>query len=148
MTGTVPGRAFALAAHFPTLYNHEGAIMERNAIQPTEVSYAQAHEISGFQRLLFISGQLPQCEKCVLPKDFDGQCRRAWANVEQQLKQAGMDFSNLVKVTTYLTERRLRQRNYEIRHEILGKHTPALTVIIAELYEEGWMIEIEAVAAA
>lgn len=122
--------------------------MQRNAIQPNEVSYAQAHEISGFQRLLFISGQLPQCEKCVLPKDFDSQCRRAWANVEQQLQKAGMDFSNLVKVTTYLTDRRLRQRNYEIRHEILGKHTPALTVIIAELYEEGWMIEIEAVAAA
>ncbi|ALN58247.1 MULTISPECIES: RidA family protein [Lysobacter] len=121
--------------------------MQRRAIQPNDVSYAQAHEISGFRRLLFISGQLPQCEKCILPKDFEGQCRRAWANVEQQLKQAGMDFSNLVKVTTFLSERRLRERNYEIRREVLGEHTPALTVIIADLYEEGWMVEIEAIAA-
>ncbi|SDY21714.1 Enamine deaminase RidA, house cleaning of reactive enamine intermediates, YjgF/YER057c/UK114 family [Lysobacter sp. yr284] len=121
--------------------------MQRRAIQPNDVSYAQAHEISGFRRLLFISGQLPQCEKCILPKDFEGQCRRAWANVEQQLKQAGMDFGNLVKVTTFLSERRLRERNYEIRREVLGEHTPALTVIIADLYEEGWMVEIEAIAA-
>lgn len=121
--------------------------MQRRAIQPNDVSYAQAHEISGFKRLLFISGQLPQCEKCILPKDFESQCRRAWANVEQQLKQAGMDFSNLVKVTTFLSERRLRERNYEIRREVLGEHTPALTVIIADLYEEGWMVEIEAIAA-
>jgi len=121
--------------------------MQRRAIQPNDVSYAQAHEISGFKRLLFISGQLPQCEQCILPKDFEGQCRRAWANVEQQLKQAGMDFSNLVKVTTFLSERRLRQRNYEIRREVLGEYTPALTVIIADLYEEGWMVEIEAIAA-
>ena len=121
--------------------------MQRREIRPTEVSYSQALEITGFKRLLFVSGQLPQCEECVLPKDFDGQCRRAWANVERQLEAAGMTLANLVKVTTYLSERRLRKRNYEIRHEVLGEHAPALTVIIADLYEEGWMVEIEAIAA-
>lgn len=121
--------------------------MQRREIRPTEVSYSQALEITGFKRLVFVSGQLPQCEECVLPKDFDGQCRRAWANVERQLEAAGMTYANLVKVTTYLSERRLRKRNYEIRHEVLGEHAPALTVIIADLYEEGWMVEIEAIAA-
>jgi enamine deaminase RidA (YjgF/YER057c/UK114 family) len=121
--------------------------MERQVIHPTQVSYSQAHQITGFKRLLFISGQLPQCDACILPKDFDGQCRRAWANVERQLEAAGRDFSNLVKVTTFLTDRRMRKRNYEIRHEVLGEHSPALTVVIAELYEEGWMVEIEAIAA-
>ena len=111
------------------------------------MSYSQALEITGFKRLVFVSGQLPQCEECILPKDFDGQCRRAWANVERQLEAAGMTYANLVKVTTYLSERRLRKRNYEIRHEVLGEHAPALTVIIADLYEEGWMVEIEAIAA-
>ncbi|MBX9402948.1 RidA family protein [Lysobacter sp. BMK333-48F3] len=121
--------------------------MQRREIRPTDVSYSQALEITGFKRLVFVSGQLPQCEECILPKDFDGQCRRAWANVERQLEAAGMTYANLVKVTTYLSERRLRKRNYEIRHEVLGEHAPALTVIIADLYEEGWMVEIEAIAA-
>ncbi|MEI2455081.1 RidA family protein [Lysobacter firmicutimachus] len=121
--------------------------LQRREIRPTEVSYSQALEITGFKRLVFVSGQLPQCEECILPKDFDGQCRRAWSNVQRQLEAAGMSLANLVKVTTYLSDRRLRKRNYEIRHEVLGEHAPALTVIIADLYEEGWMVEIEAIAA-
>ena len=121
--------------------------MHRRAIHPTAVSYAQAHEIGDFKRMLFVSGQIPQSDDGALAGDFDGQCRQAWANVARQLAAAGMDYSHLVKVTTFLTDRRHRQRNYEIRHELLGEHAPALTVIITGLYEEGWLVEIEAIAA-
>lgn len=118
------------------------------AIRPTEVSYAQAHEVIGASRLLFVSGQVPADAAGAVPKDFRSQCRLAWANVRSQLEAAGMSFDDLVKVTVFLSDRRHRQENYEVRTEVLGKRTPALTIVICGIYDEAWLLEIEAVAAA
>jgi hypothetical protein len=35
-----------------------------------------------------------------------------------------------------------------VRQEVLGTHRPALTVIITGIYDERWLLEIEAIAAA
>jgi 2-iminobutanoate/2-iminopropanoate deaminase len=117
-------------------------------ITPTETSYAQALEVSGVSRMLFVSGQIPEDENSVVPEDFESQCRLVWRNVETQLIAAGMSFANLVKVTTYLSDRRYRETNSAIRCSTLGTHSPALTVIIAGIYDEAWLLEIEAIAAA
>jgi enamine deaminase RidA (YjgF/YER057c/UK114 family) len=55
---------------------------------------------------------------------------------------------DVTKVTTFLSYRRYRQENYEVRMEVLGEHSPALTVIITGIYDESWLLEIEAIAAA
>jgi hypothetical protein len=34
-----------------------------------------------------------------------------------------------------------------VRQEFLGAHSPALTVIITGIFDEKWLLEIEAVAA-
>jgi hypothetical protein len=47
-----------------------------------------------------------------------------------------------------LSDRRYRDANSKVRKEILGDMLPALTVIIAEIYDEVWLLEIEAVAIA
>jgi enamine deaminase RidA (YjgF/YER057c/UK114 family) len=122
--------------------------VRQTAINPTTVSYAQAHAIEGFSRLLFISGQVPADEAGEVPDDFKDQCRLTWRNVEAQLHAAGMTLDNLVKVTIYLSDRRFRQANYEVRHEVLKGRSPALTVIITGIYDEAWLLEIEAIAAA
>lgn len=118
------------------------------ALRPTEVSYCQAHEVAGFSRLLFVSGQVPADEAGAVPEDFRSQCRLAWSNVRSQLEAAGMSFDDLVKVTVFLSDRRYRQENYEVRHEVLGDRSPALTIVICGIYDEAWLLEIEAVAAA
>ena len=122
--------------------------MEHRSHHPTEVSYAQAHEVRGATRWLFISGQVPADAEGQVPADFRGQCLLAWANVRAQLEAAGMSLDDLVKVTVFLSDRRYRQENYEVRHEVLGGRTPALTIIITGIYDEAWLLEIEAVAAA
>jgi 2-iminobutanoate/2-iminopropanoate deaminase len=124
------------------------ASMKQRPIDPTEVSYAQALEVSGFSRLLFVSGQVPEGPGGEVPEDFRSQCRLAWANVEARLGAAGMTLDNVVKVTIFLSDRRYRRENAEVRAEVLGKRTPALTVIITGIYDEAWLLEIEAVAAA
>jgi 2-iminobutanoate/2-iminopropanoate deaminase len=126
----------------------ESRSMTHRPINPTSVAYAGACEIASGARLLFISGQVPQRQDGSVPSDFATQCRVAWANVEQQLKDAGMSLDNLVKVTTFLSDRRYRAENSGVRREVLKERTPALTIIIADIYDEAWLLEIEAVAAA
>jgi len=110
--------------------------------------YAQAVEVTGASRLLFVSGQVPLTADDALPATFREQCRLAWTNVEAQLRAAGMDLNNLIKVTIFLSDRRYAAENRDVRQEVLGTRSPALTVIITGIFDEAWLVEIEAVAAA
>ena len=118
------------------------------AINPTSVAYAAACEVSGAPRLLFVSGQVPVRPDESVPEDFASQCRVVWANLERQLRDAGMSLDNIVKVTTFLSDRRYRAENSVVRREVLKERTPALTIIIADIYDEAWLLEIEVIAAA
>ena len=111
-------------------------------------NYSQALEVKGAERLLFVSGQIPVAKDGSVPKDFRAQARQAWANVEAQLRAAGMTLDNVVKVTIFLADRRHAMENRAVRQEVLGERAPALTVIITGIFDEAWLIEIEAVAAA
>lgn len=115
-------------------------------IQPSETSYAQGWLIEGASRILFISGQVPTDGSGRAPAGFDAQARLAWANLRSQLHRAGMDYSNLAKITIYLSHRRYRAANTQIRAEILGPVTPAITVVISGIFDETWLLEIEAIA--
>ena len=121
--------------------------MQLRSIDPQPRSYAQGTLPTDTDRLLFISGQVPESPTGVVAADFEGQAREAWRNILHVLHAAGMTERNLVQVGIYLADRRYREDNARIRHEVLGDHSPALTVIITGIYDEGWLIEIEAVAA-
>lgn len=110
--------------------------------------YSQALEVQSAQRLLFISGQIPVSAAGEVLKDFRSQAVLAWSNVLAQLEAAGMSVTNLVKVTTFLASRDHAVPNREVRQEVLGTHAPALTVIITGIFDESWLLEIEAIAAA
>lgn len=116
--------------------------------RPTGLAYAQACEVSDFSRLLFVSGQVPADEEGRVPADYRSQYRLAWANVQAQLEAAGMSFDNLVKVTIFLSDRALIAQSKGLRQEVLGDRSPALTIVIAGIFDEAWLLEIEAVAAA
>jgi len=122
--------------------------MQITAIHPTAHAYAQACLVTGAQRLLFVSGQVPEDAEQHVPADYPSQYRLAWANVEKQLVAGGMSFDNLVKVTIFLSERSLIAQSGGLRAAILGDRSPALTIIIAGIYDSAWLLEIEAIAAA
>ena len=79
---------------------------------------------------------------------FEAECRQAWANVISVLDAAGLTTAHLLKVTTYLSDGRLAETNSQVRREALGAHRPALTVVIAGIFDERWLLEIEAMAGA
>jgi enamine deaminase RidA (YjgF/YER057c/UK114 family) len=123
-------------------------IMRIRSIHPDGNAFAAACEVTDASRLLFVSGQVPEDEKGTVPPDYKSQYRLAWANVERQLKAAGMSFDNLVKANIYLSDRSLIAQSEGLRKAILGDRNPAITIILCGIYDEAWLLEIEAVAAA
>jgi enamine deaminase RidA (YjgF/YER057c/UK114 family) len=109
--------------------------------------YSQAVSIENFRRLLFVSGQIPVTSDDVLPEGFEAQARQVWLNVDAQLKAAGMTKADIVKVTTYLADRRHVAANREIRTDYLGSLAPAMTVVITGIFDSAWLLEVEVVAA-
>ncbi len=114
----------------------------------TSGGYAQAVEVTDVARTLYISGQIPVWRQGGVPSTFREQCHLTWKNVEAQLRAADMTLDNLVKVTTFLSNRQLAGENGEVRREVLGDRSPALTVIIAGIFDHAWLLEIEAIAVA
>jgi len=126
--------------------------MRLRPIDPTTVpvatgGYVNALQVDGASRLLFVSGQIPQTREGHVPDGIEDQCRLVWTNLTAALTGAGMDVTNLVKVTTFLSDRQYAAANTLIRTEVLGEHRPALTVIVTGIWDPGWLIEIEAIAA-
>ncbi|ABR63334.1 enamine deaminase RidA [Sinorhizobium medicae] len=117
-----------------------------NAPQPRG-GYSQAVSIEDFRRVLFISGQIPVNSDEVVPEGFEAQARQVWRNVDAQLKAAGMSKTDIVKVTTYLADRQHAIANREIRNDYLGSLAPAMTVVVAGIFDSAWLIEVEVTAA-
>jgi 2-iminobutanoate/2-iminopropanoate deaminase len=112
-------------------------------------NYTHGTLVTGAQRVVFVSGQVPWADADgKIPEDFATQCKLVWDNIAAVLAGAGMTIRNLVKVTTYLSDRQYRELNSRIRAEVLGDHHPAITIIITDIYAEEWLLEIEAIAVA
>lgn len=123
--------------------------MQITSLDPQPRSYAgEGVLLSGAQRLLFITAQVPEAADGSTPEGFEAQARLAWQNLLGVLQRAGMTERNLARITIYLADRGYREDNSRIRHEVLGDHCPALTAIITGILYENWLIAIEAVAAA
>jgi 2-iminobutanoate/2-iminopropanoate deaminase len=112
-------------------------------------NYTHGTLVSDVTRTVFVSGQVPWADDDGdVPADFTDQCHRTWRNIRAVLAEADMDVEHLVKVTAYLSDRRYRAEFTRIRAEVLGDHRPALTIIIADIYAEEWLLEVEAIAMA
>ena len=111
--------------------------------------YSHGAEVEAGSRLLYIAGQVGRrgVDGDILP-DFESQVRQTYANIAEVLKGADMNLPNLVKLTTYITDRKNLETMRDIRKEILGNHKPAHTLVItAGLAFEEYLIEVDCVAA-
>ena len=100
---------------------------------PVEGAYPQAVEVSGASRWLYISGQIPVAPDGSLSPDFTTQCRQCWANIETQLAAADMTKDNLVKVTTFLSDRRYALENRAVRVDRVENGDLAFTTDVGDV---------------
>lgn len=102
-----------------------------------------------FGNLLFISGVAPLDSdlRVVGGDDVVAQTRQVFVNMGKILKAAGAQFSDILKVTVYLTDVADRERINPVRGEFFGSSRPASTLIgVKELAIPGMKVEIDAVA--
>ncbi len=100
-----------------------------------------------FRDLLFISGVAPLDEAGRVPTaDVVDQAELVFQNLKKILDAAGAGFSDILKVTVFLTDIADRTKINSVRQRHFGQARPASTLIgVNELAVPGMKLEIEAV---
>jgi enamine deaminase RidA (YjgF/YER057c/UK114 family) len=114
-------------------------------VHPPLAGYTHQIEISRGERLLVLSGQVGCYEDGTIPEDPVEQFGVACENLHRNLRLAGMDMIDLVKMTFYLVgeidaEERKRVLSYR-----LGEHKPCMTLVyVSRLANPAYKVEIDA----
>jgi 2-iminobutanoate/2-iminopropanoate deaminase len=111
-------------------------------------NYAHAIEVPAGARTLYISGLNGyESDGQSMPSDFAGQAALVWSHLGAILESARMRYDDLVSLRFFLASPADDPANVEILAAHLGVHLAARTVVVQQLLEPGWLVEIEAVAA-
>ena len=112
--------------------------------------YVHQIEIEKPTKLLFIAGQVWMRPDGSVPDDPIEQLAVALENVLRNVEAAGMDTSDLMKITTYVvagTELDPARRRSEMER-LLGEHVPTSTLVfVAALASPPYKVEIDGWAA-
>lgn len=98
--------------------------------------------------LIFVAGQAGQDEHGqIVSLEFEGQARRTFENIERALNAVGADVSDLVAMTSFITDWRYAPILGEVRKEALGDNlvTDAL-VGVEQLALPEMLLEIQSIA--
>ena len=99
-------------------------------------------------RLAFLTGQIGDDEDGNISADFETQARNALASVGVLLREAGMGWSDVVKINVYLTDNADLQVWGRVRDEIVGESRPSGTgVIVKALANPKARVEVTVIAA-
>ena len=105
-------------------------------------------EVPANARWLFISGQIGMHPDRRPGATAREQVELIWSNIVTILESAGMDVTDIVKLTTYSTAPEHLPVLREVRERVLNGHLPASTLlIVAGLAKPEWLVEVEVYAA-
>jgi enamine deaminase RidA (YjgF/YER057c/UK114 family) len=108
-------------------------------------SYSHHIEIQGNERLLVISGQVGIREDGTVPEDPLEQIDVAFENIFHNLRAAGMEVTDLIKITYYLVGEIDTTKRRELIHSKLQGHKPCSTLLyVAGLASPLYKVEIDA----
>ena len=107
--------------------------------------YVHQIEVTGENRLLFLSGQLGVHPDGSLPEDAIGQLGVALENILRNLEAAGFEPSDLVKITTYAVGEIDPAGRRAVMDRLLGPHvTTSTLVFVAALAAPQYKVEVDA----
>jgi 2-iminobutanoate/2-iminopropanoate deaminase len=111
--------------------------------------YAHQIEITGPQRQLVIAGQIGMRADGEVPEDAIDQLAAALDNVERNLEAAGMEISDIVRLTMYLVGEWDANARRQMIASRLGAHHPCTTLLyVAGLAAPNLRVELDAWASA
>src|SRR5574344_621139 len=107
--------------------------------------YSQDIEVNGF---VFTSGQIPidpATDKFV-EGGIKEQTRQSLTNIQNVLKEAGIDLSHVVKTTVFLSDMDNFAEMNEVYAEFFVQPFPARSAVAVKTLPKGALVEIECVA--
>jgi enamine deaminase RidA (YjgF/YER057c/UK114 family) len=108
-------------------------------------SYTHQIEVSGNERLLVISGQVGRRQDGTVPEDPLEQIDVAFENIFRNLRAAGMEVKDLIKLTYYLVGEIDTASRREVVLSKLQGHRPCSTLLyVAGLASPVYKVEIDA----
>lgn len=107
--------------------------------------YSQAIEVNGF---VFTSGQIPidPATDNFVEGGIKEQTRQSLTNVQNVLKEAGIDLSHVVKTTVFLSDMGNFAEMNEVYAEFFIQPFPARSAVAVKTLPKGALVEIECVA--
>jgi len=116
---------------------------------PTVPGYSQVVTVSGGD-LVFIAGQvsLDASGALVGAGDFAAQAAQTFRNVIAALEAAGVSATNVIKLTTFVTDMSQLATFRTVRDQFLDPaRLPASTLVqVSRLFRQEFLIEVEAIA--
>ena len=107
-------------------------------------TYSQAVLINNF---LYVSGQIALDPKNMnMVEGIDNQIEMVFKNIKEILKEAEMDFSNVIKLTILLDNLENFEKVNEIMSELFEKPYPARAAFEVSKLPKNSSIEIETIA--
>lgn len=125
--------------------------MKTRLIEPTGIyapsaDYAHAIEVREASRTVYLAGTMGLDADGSANPSIDHQLQMIWQNISAILKAADMSVDNIVRLTTYLSDRAYAEKNTDARMKALQGRVVPTTAIICDLYDSSWLVEIEVIA--
>ena len=116
-------------------------------ISPPAANYSHAVLSTNPEKILHTSGVVPVTIDGSTPFAIRDQADLVWLNITEILREAHLELSNIVSITTYVVSGNDLGEVMKSRDQQLGDHKPASTlVVVPELAKEEWKMEIAVVA--
>ena len=98
--------------------------------------------------LLFVSGQVPFVPETmeIVEGDVKAQTAQSFKNLQAILKEAGADFSNVVKTTVFIKDMNEFAQINEVYAEYFGENKPARACVEVARLPKDVKVEIELIA--
>ena len=117
-------------------------------ICPPFAKYSHGMLVPEGQQLLVCSGQLGISATREIPETVTGQTNLCFQNIGAILRDADMDFTNIVRINAYLINRRDLPNYMAVRDRIVGTPPPASTLMLVSGFaREEFLVEVEVIAA-
>jgi len=120
--------------HPPTVHSTEG------------IGYSHVAKVGN---VLYIAGQIPldKDRNLVGEDDIEAQTRQVYANLRAICEHFNGALANIVKLTTYLTDRSRLSGFRKARNDVFPEPFPPNTLLFIDgLADERYLVEIEAIA--
>ena len=145
-----PRAAVKPKENFDTEQQKSAARFIKSDTLPPSPGYSQAVEVRP-GRIIYIAGQVSvdRAGKLVGEGDMRAQAQQTFENLKAALEASGAKFENVVKLNYYVLDVAQLLAVREVRDKFVNMaNPPASTAVeVRRLFREGFLIEVEAVAA-